>query len=98
METEESAFHTVELDGTIVMSRPFRQERDLDEEPAQEVAGETYVDYFLTAGELVPIRIHYAQMLGTTLIRLHWAADHLNKELIDPHHLYHTLGSETTPK
>ena len=97
VETEESAYHQLELNGTAQLTREFRLEGDVDESPAEDVQGETYVDYWLEASQYVPIKLKYAQKLGDTTIRLLWANDFMAKTVISSTYLYHTLGSTTTP-
>lgn len=62
-----------------------------------DIEGETYVDIWLEADELVSIELRYAQKLGETKVRLLWETDRMEKVVIDEEHLYHTLGSQTTP-
>lgn len=84
VESEESSFHELSLAGQVKVSRQFRIEGDLDNSSTTEIAGETYVDYWLEAEQLVELRLRYARKQGTTLMKLHWAADHMTKEIIDP--------------
>jgi hypothetical protein len=46
---------------TQVLYRRWRLESDVDNHTTTDVAGETYVDYWLAKDILVPLEIRYAQ-------------------------------------
>jgi hypothetical protein len=60
LETEESVYHQVYLNQSSVIHRRFRIEGEVDNSSTTDIAGETYVDFWLEANVLVPFEIRYA--------------------------------------
>lgn len=97
VETHQAAYHEllVGSEGRIVSE--FLPTEGILHNTQEDIEGETYLDIWLDANVPVPITLRYAQKLGETKVRLLWESDLMERALIDSEHLFHTLGSQTTP-
>jgi hypothetical protein len=64
---------------------------------AKMIDKEYQVDLWLEKDQLVPISIKYSHKLGDTRIQLMWESEFMARSVIGSDHLFHSLGSSTTP-
>ena len=88
-----AAFHELQVGSEARIASEFLPTEGTLHNTQEDIEGETYVDVWLEAGVLVPVRLRYAQKLGETKVRLLWENDKMERVVIDAEQLYHTLGS-----
>jgi hypothetical protein len=93
----EAAYFELRISGEVLIVSEFKNDNELSMASAAESAQVHSADIWLEEGNLVPIALRYAEKLGPTKLRLLWESDTMERVVIPPESLYHTLGSQTTP-
>jgi hypothetical protein len=93
VDTYHAAYHELQVGSEARITSEFLPTEGALHNTQEDIEGETYVDVWLEADVLVPIKLRYAQKLGETKVRLLWENDLMEKVIIDAERLYHSLGS-----